>query len=213
MSEYRNNWFREYYRDVSSNNTNNHCVYIHSWSNAPLRYVGSGKIVVGSRGGILYSRPYQFSGRRSKWKEYFEKYGKPEVEIIKEGLTKEEALQLEIQITKDIGLDNLLNKGSGNNNEWKIGSKASEETRNKMSINNSRFWKGKSHTEETRNKIFESHKKTPINAYCKITGELIHSFEGVRLATKVLGIDHGNITQCLRGKRPSAGNYTWRYAE
>ena len=46
----------------------------------------------------------------------------------------------------------------------------------------------------------------------KQTGELLATFPSTNEADRVTGIHQGNISECCRGKRKSAGGYIWRYS-
>ena len=126
-------------------------------------YVGMGK----------KGRSQDRKRRSDWWKRYVEKYGL-EVKIIKEGLTKEEAILLEKQFISEYGrinigtgiLINLTDGGEGTVNivrseitrkklsEAQKKNKHSEEVKQK--IRNSRI--GKLHSDNTRNKISSSMK-------------------------------------------------------
>ena len=89
-------------------------------------------------------------------------------------------------------------------------------TRNKMSQSK----KGekhpmynKHHTEETRNKISQSKKNvmTPIVAIDK-NGK-VKIFESQHECSQVLGVNSGNINNCLKGIRKQTKGYTFKYIE
>ena len=77
-------------------------------------------------------------------------------------------------------------------------------------------------TEEFRNKMSENHadvkgENNPaakrVAQYDKKTNELIKIWDYAKQATEELGINHGNIIQCCKGKLKSAGGFVWKYAE
>ena len=84
-------------------------VYIHKRKkDGQVFYVGMGSI----------KRPYSSSNRNSMWNKYVEKYGKPEVKIVRGYLTKDEALILERKLIAKYGLKiygkgNLVNLNYG----------------------------------------------------------------------------------------------------
>ena len=87
-------------------------VYIHKRKeDGQIFYVGMGNI----------KRPYSFTNRNKMWNKYVEKYGKPDVEIVKGYLTKDEALTLERKLIAKYGLK-IYGKGylvNGNYGEYK----------------------------------------------------------------------------------------------
>jgi hypothetical protein len=98
------------------------CVYVHkNPQTGEAFYVGSGRVSYKEDGSIIKwkSRPYDFypgknyHNRSKEWAEYVEENGKPIVEILIQGLTNEEALRYEADIANTIGLENLVNKKSG----------------------------------------------------------------------------------------------------
>ena len=50
-----------------------------------------------------------------------------------------------------------------------------------------------------------------VIAISKVSG-LIVEFSSIREAERQLGISHSDITKCCKGKKKSAGNYYWMYA-
>lgn len=60
-----------------------------------------------------------------------------------------------------------------------------------------------------------AHNQRLSKAKCKpiLCVELDRVFDGAILAEKELGIARQNISHVLKGKRPVAGGYHWRYAE
>ena len=83
--------------------SNDKCVYLHKDTNDVVRYVGSGSI---RRAGITCAK----SDRGIKYKNFVESNGKLVVQIIEEGLTKQQARELEIQTYFIyVGHGNLLN--------------------------------------------------------------------------------------------------------
>lgn len=88
-----------------------------------------------------------------------------------------------------------------------------------LSGENNPFY-GRRHTDEAKRKMSEARKgkfgaennsSKPIVGINKETGEEV-VFAAAMEAQRVLGINDGNICECCKGKRKSAGGYYWRYA-
>lgn len=63
----------------------------------------------------------------------------------------------------------------------------------------------------THNERMAKSKSIPILQFSK-TDEFIKKWDSVSEASRVLGINQGDISSCLKGKYKSAGNYVWIYA-
>lgn len=50
-----------------------------------------------------------------------------------------------------------------------------------------------------------------VAQYDKVTHELIKIWGGIREVERELGISHGNISACCKGKLKSAGGFVWKY--
>jgi len=142
-------------------------LYRHLKPNGETFYIGVGNKI----------RPYTKSDRSDFWWKVVNKYDY-EIQILKTGLTKKEAYELEIMLIswygrRDLGLGplvNLTNGGDGSNNvivsqetrdklsKIHTGSKRSEETKRRMSEKA----KLRIFSEETRLKMSESAKKKII---------------------------------------------------
>jgi len=99
------------------------CTYYHSKPDGTVFYIGIGNA----------KRPYDFFKRNQYWKNIVSKYGNPQVQVLAEWNTAEEAKQHEILLIscfKDMGyqLANLTNGGDGCN-----GYKHTEEHKQKLS--------------------------------------------------------------------------------
>jgi hypothetical protein len=46
-----------------------------------------------------------------------------------------------------------------------------------------------------------------------LNGAFIAKYDGVRIASKVTGVDNGGISKCCLGIRNQAGGYKWKYEE
>lgn len=134
-------------------------------------------------------RPYEKSRRNDIWDKIVAKTDY-EVQIIKEGLTWEEACQMERDLIKEYGridkgtgiLANLTDGGDGTVGLVRTeehcdkiskalkGRKLSQDSKDKVSQtlkeyfkSNENPWKGKKHSEETKQKLSNSHKGKPAN--------------------------------------------------
>lgn len=63
----------------------------------------------------------------------------------------------------------------------------------------------------THNERMAKSKYKPVLQFSK-TDEFIKKWDSVSEASRVLGINQGDISSCLKGKYKSAGNYVWIYA-
>lgn len=79
-------------------------VYLHKKPGTDeVFYVGKGKL----------NRAYVTKARNKHWQNTVKKFGGFDVEIIKEGLTEQEAFQLEAETVGKYGIENLVNKTLG----------------------------------------------------------------------------------------------------
>lgn len=129
---------------------NNYYVYIHRRKDTNnVFYVGISRMK-------KYVRVKIKAGRNSLWCRIAEKYGYYG-EVIHSGLTKEEAIKIEMSLIKSYGRINLKNGCLANLTDGGDGSLEcirSEETRNKLK----NYRKGKKHSEETKQKMALSKK-------------------------------------------------------
>lgn len=187
----------------------NYCVYVHI-SPSGKRYVGITSQSVENRwknGWGYYTQPIFY---RAILKYSFENF---KHEIIKTGLLKEEAIDLEKELIKKY---NTIDRRYGYN---------VTEGGETMSANN--HWKGSHHTEESKMKIsvankgrqrFDVVEKNKSNNYCSQTvyqyttnGEYIGLFQSTREVERKLGIIHNKISDCCRNKIFSVDGYCWSY--
>lgn len=63
----------------------------------------------------------------------------------------------------------------------------------------------------TRLEHFIKSKSIPILQF-SFDGEFIKKWDSTTQVKRELGINQGNISKCLRGKRKSSGGYIWKYA-
>ena len=123
-------------------------VYLHKKDDGEIFYVGKG---------VGY-RAWAKSNRNRYWKNVSKKHGL-NVVIFKDGLSHEEALELESELISAIGRDSLTNLTDGG--DGISGFTHSEETKRKIGEANSKTssWsKGLSLSEEHKRKISESNK-------------------------------------------------------
>lgn len=57
----------------------------------------------------------------------------------------------------------------------------------------------------------KKNEKTPVLQY-SLCCELIGSFDGIQIASRLTGIDPSTIVKCCKGRQKTAGGYIWRYA-
>jgi len=157
------------------------CLYIHTRkSDGRIFYVGIGDKY----------RPYEKISRNRYWHNIVNKYNY-DVKILAEGLTWEEACNIEIKMIafygrikpnpKTLNYGCLVNMTDGG--EGSKGMIVSEETRKKKS----EVMKGKTHTEETRKKLSSHH---------KINGTKPPSQKGYKHTEEA----RKKITESLKGK-------------
>ena len=205
----------------------NWCVYIHT--------TPDGKVYVGTTGVKPSKRwNYGYGYRGTPFFDAILTFGWNNIshDIIKEGLTKEEAYSLEIQIIRDYDATNPrrgYNRATGGHGS--SGVRISEETRSRLS--ESHFGKKNPHSEEWNRKISDSlrgkskpHCGVPRSEECKrkiaekhskpvlqflITGELVNRYSSAREAERQTGIANQNIANCCLGKSFTAGGFIWKY--
>lgn len=104
-----------------------------------------------------------------------------------------------------------------NNLEWCTGSENVKHSF-KIGLSHSNFktqsgekhhFYGKHHQETTKVKMKLSHYKK-VNQYDK-DNNFIKEWNGIKEVEEVLKINNGNISECCRGKRKTAGGFIWRY--
>lgn len=164
-------------------------------------------------------------------KSALDKYGKENFIVEK----IYEAISLEDLNKKEIEFINKFNTLTPNGYNLKTGGNRpyySEESKKKMSIahlGNPGYWVGKSHTEDSKKRISES--KTGVNLgpqsekhkrkisasqsnkksiICNETGIL---YSSLGIASRTLNICEQNIRSVLKGRRKTAGGFTFSYSE
>lgn len=119
-------------------------------------------------------------------------------ELIRDGLTREDAEALEIEY---IGKYDSTNRDKGYNRApgGHLLPTISDETRKRMSENHADFRYGK------------SAKAKKVSQYDKQSGKFIAEYSSVSEASDATGIDIECIAGVARGKHNSAGGYMWSY--
>ena len=131
------------------------CIYRHLKPNGEVFYIGIGSTL---------KRPYETKGRNKYWKNKVKKYPNYEVQILKTGLTKGEACELETVLISWYGRADccggtLVNLTDGG--ETTYGFIYSDESKRKMSTSA----KGKILSQETKDKIskYQKGRKKPVS--------------------------------------------------
>jgi predicted GIY-YIG superfamily endonuclease len=78
---------------------NNYYVYLHKTKEGIPFYVGKGK----------NKRAYSYTNRSENWNDYVNKIGDYDIEIYKNNLSENDALELEKNLIEKIGINNLTN--------------------------------------------------------------------------------------------------------
>jgi hypothetical protein len=188
------------------------CTYAHYTPQGRLFYIGKGS----------EKRAHSKAGRNDYWQKVVAKYGEPDVQILADWDTEEEAFSHEILLIdcfKELGhkLCNLSNGGEGPS--------------------------GLKHTEEFKQRISALHKGNkwrlgmPTSARQKAIASQVHKgnkyivgntnrrkwiWVGTNVKTgKVIrvvgekemlsyGFQQSNVIKCINGQRKSHGGYTWQ---
>ena len=197
-----------------------YCVYKHTCPN--------GKVYIGITGKNPLHR--WNSGRGYKDNEYFFrailKYGWENIthEILFDGLTKDEACAIEIDLISKLGTTNP-EKGYNHSTGGEGGASSvtcSAEHRRKISDalraserhkeaarKSGMARRGVALTDECKKKLSDSHSKHVIMQYSK-DGMLINCFNNSYDAAKALGLSRSTITYACSGRLKTAGGYVWK---
>lgn len=125
--------------------------YAHYTPDGNLFYIGKGH-------GL---RAYSSKGRNIYWKRIVAKYGKPEIKILAEWVTEQEAFEHEITLIKQyrkqgLKLCNMTAGGEGSFGltPWNKGIPWSDEIKRKQGLANlnNKYWVGRKHSDETKQK-------------------------------------------------------------
>lgn len=193
------------------------CTYAHYTPQGRLFYIGKGSNEL---------RAYRFTERNNYWHKIVNKYGKPDVQILANWDTEEEAFSHEVLLIscfRELGhkLCNITNGGDGQvgmvpwnkgASSWNKGVPCKEETKLKLSLINMGCI-GYKHSEEAKSKIRAANignikplKYKMIGTH-KETGEQIFLF-GTK-AIKEAGFNSVLVRECAKGLRKSHKGYTW----
>jgi hypothetical protein len=176
-------------------------------------------------------RAYNYTSRNRYWKNIFNKYG-CRVDILKEGLQKQDAVELEMVLQRLLTPRACLIYGEGtgkisapkdrrNKSKKRAGYVMSQETKDKISkakkgkyigkwggVNSPSY--GLKRSQETKDKI----SKTKSKAVKNCRGEL---FESATIAAAYYNIGKSSVSASATGSRKTGGTYsdgtkiTWRY--
>lgn len=146
-------------------------------------------------------------GKKPLWHEIVNSVGY-EVEIIMDGLTKEQVFEKEREFIKiygriDLGTGTLVNITDGG--KGMRGWVASEETRKRYSASST----GRKQSLEIIRKRAEKNKKS-ICQY-SLDGQYISDWDSAATVEKKLNINRTNICSVLKGKRKWAGGFIFKY--
>lgn len=156
-------------------------VYLHrKATDDTIFYVG-----IGSK-----KRSKSKKSRNPYWINTVNKYGYY-VEIIKEGLSQEEACELEIFLISEIGRKDL---GEGTLVNMTDGGEGRSNVNNKI-----------------RKKIIESNRKNmkAVSQYDNL-GNLVGTYRSISFASKQTEISRQSIRDCVANKSKTAGGYVWQ---
>ena len=192
----------------------------------------NGKVYVGSHSWKGEGLDANYYGSGTAITRAVKKYGKEnfQVEVLYYYDTVEECRADEERILTEYNVKdcpysyNCKNAAVGWTSEDKKGHKhhyygkhLSEEHRKKMSEahkgeNNPNY--GRHFSDEFRKKLSQAnnYRKIPVVAIQKDTGK-IRVFESQHECARKLNLDRKDIYSCLKGKRKSAGGYTFKYIE
>ena len=187
------------------------CTYAHYTPQGRFFYIGKGS----------EKRAHSKAGRNNYWQKVVAKYGNPDVQVLANWNTEEEAFSHErllISCFRDLGykLCNLSDGGEGPS-----GLKHSEEFKEKIRQTHKGNKYNLGRPTSARQKAIASkvHKGT---AYASgntnkrkwvwvgtnvLTGKVV-SFEGYNTLAAA-GFQHANVIKCINGTRKSHKGYTW----
>jgi len=64
---------------------------------------------------------------------------------------------------------------------------------------------------KSENPMQFSHLKKQVAQIDRNTGEILNTFEGIKIASRTTTINSGSIVKVCQGKKPSAGGFKWKY--
>lgn len=207
-----------------------YCIYRHLKPNGEVFYIGIGSDL---------KRPYKKSGRSSYWKNKVKKYPNYEVQILKTGLTKEEACELETILISWYGRadccgGNLVNLTDGGDStygrimeDWQkeyLSDLKKEGYANgtyKISLDgvykgikerNRRWEENPQLKKDMSIKVAEKIAKNNLLKIDKKTKEVIESFSNfIELRDKYPDVGKSVIYSVCNGNKKSYRGFLWRY--
>jgi hypothetical protein len=187
------------------------CTYAHYTPQGRLFYIGKGS----------EARAHSKAGRNNYWQKVVAKYGTPDVQILANWGTNEEACSHEILLIscfKDLGhkLCNITDGGEGSS-----GWKHTEEVKEKLRIfHTGNKWRQGIPTSARQkaiaSQVHKGNKYIVGNTNRRkwvwvgthtVTGEVVR-FDGA-VALDAAGFQHTNVIKCINGSRKSHKGYTW----
>lgn len=198
--------------------------------NDSVFYIGIGSDTQG-----YYSRAKRKSYRSEYWERIVKKAGY-RIEIVKDGITWEEAKEIEREMIRKIGRDKLCNLTDGGDGvlgwvpddetrrTWSdqrkgapssfTGRKHSEETKKKLSerMKGNTIWKGRHQSDETKKKLSQAKKGQPSpmrkKVMCIETGVVYDSCEE---AARILGLPKNGVNRAASGVRKHTGGFHFKF--
>ena len=187
------------------------CTYAHYTPQGRLFYIGKGS----------EKRAHSKAGRNNYWQKVVAKYGNPDVQVLANWNTEEEAFSHErllISCFRDLGhkLCNLSDGGEGPS-----GLKHSEEFKQKISVlHKGNKWRlgipTSARQKAIASQVHKGNKYIVGNTNRRkwawvgpniLTNEVIYFIGSVALNTA--GFQHANVIKCINGTRKSHKGYTW----
>lgn len=183
------------------------CTYAHYTPQGRLFYIGKGS----------EKRAQSLKGRNKYWHRVVQKHGRPDIEILANWNTNQEACDHEmllIDCFKELGheLVNMTAGGEGTYGvaPWNKGKPWSDEVKSKQGIKNigNKYWVGRKHTAET------IAKQKQVKAKFKFIGINVNTGETITIIGKQAMGEAGfcakDIYGCANGKEKSHKGFTWR---
>ena len=182
------------------------CTYAHYTPQGRLFYIGKGS----------EKRAQSLKGRNKYWHRVVQKHGRPDIQILANWKTNEEACDHEmllIECFKDLGhkLVNMTAGGEGTYGvvPWNKGIPWSDEVKAKLGLKNKgrTDWIGRKHTAATIAKQKKAKAQFQFVGVNAVTGETI-TIVG-KQAMKEAGFTPTHIYRCADGKSEAHKGYTW----
>ncbi len=171
-----------------------------------VRYIGCTRRTPEKRLERHLNQPYK--SPKNDWIKSLKLQGlRPEMNVIVDGLTEEEAYLMEkeyIKLFKSVGarLTNVTTGGKGTS-----GFKVSEEYKNRLRSEKKGI--------PLPRKMIEAAaiaKHNPVNQY-SLDGVFIKRWDAIKFAAQAVGAFHNNISHCCQGKIKTCKGFIWKYAD